>query len=104
MNYLTTDTKAIISHYFPSETEWAISQLQSYCEYMAGYISDKTTPESYERFCFAILKLGKTSNDKFLQAIELGKCDYRDLLVAAGFGNSITIHHDWSNKILKKGT
>ena len=103
MNYLTTNTQQVIAHYFPAESDWATDQLQSYCEYMSEYISDKTTPESYERFCLAILKIGKTSKEKFLQAIELGKCDYRDLLVAAGFGNSITIHNDWVN-IIKKGT
>jgi hypothetical protein len=32
-------------------------------------------------------------------AIELGKWDYRDLLVAAGFGNSVTIHSEWAKKI-----
>ena len=104
MNYLSANVKAICAHYFPTETEWATAQLQSYCEYIAGYISDMTTAESYERFCFAILKLGKTSKEKFLQAIELGKCDYRDLLVAAKFANSITVHHDWANTILKKET
>ncbi len=101
MNDLTTDTKAIIAHYFPLEIEWATVQLQSFCDYIAEYISDKTTPESYERFCFAILKMGKASKENFLQAIELGKLDYRDLLVAAGFGNSVTVHIDWAKQILK---
>ena len=102
MNYLSPNVKAICAHYFPSETEWAITELQAYCIYMAECISEKTTLESYERFCFAVLKLGKTSKEKFTQAIELGKCDYRDLLVAAGFGNSVTIHNDWVKKILIK--
>ena len=102
MNYLSANVKAICAHYFPSETEWAITELQAYCIYMAGCISEKTTLESYERFCFAVLKLGKTSKEKFTQAIELGKCDYRDLLVASGFGNSVTIHNDWAKNILKK--
>ncbi len=104
MNYLTFRIEAIATHYFQGESAWAKEQLQSYCEYMSKYISDKTTLESYERFCLAILKLGKTSKDKFTQAVELGKYDYRDLLVAAGFGNSTTIHNDWAEKIIKKGT
>jgi hypothetical protein len=44
------------------------------------------------------LKVGKSSKKKFIQAIELGKWDYRDLLVAAGFGNSVTIHSEWAKK------
>jgi hypothetical protein len=102
MNYLTKNVKLIVAHYFPLETEWAINNLQEYCEFMAQYISNNTRLESYERFCFAILKLGKTSKDRFLQAIDLGKTDYRDLLVAAGFGNSTTVHNEWATKILRK--
>ena len=104
MEYLTSNVKTIIAHYFPTETEWATHQLHSYCEYMSKYISEETTPASFERFCLAILKIGRTSKDKFIQAIELGKSDYRDLLVAAGFGNSTTSHKDWANKLLKKET
>jgi hypothetical protein len=104
MNDLTHKTEKLITHYFPSDRKWAKDQLQSYCAYMAERISDKTSLEPYERFCYAILKLGKTSKSKFLQAIVLGKCDYRDLLVAARFGDSITSHHDWANKILNQGT
>jgi hypothetical protein len=104
MNYLSDKTEKLIVHYFPSESQWAKDQLQSYCEYMAEYISERTSLESYERFCYAILKIGKTSKTKFLQALDLGRSDYRDLLVAAGFGNSATIHNDWANKILNKGT
>lgn len=101
MNYLTQRTKDIAAHYFPVDAGWAIDQLQSFCESLAKYISEETTPESYERFCLAVLKIGKTSKDKFTQAIELGSCDYRDLLVAAGFANSVTIHNDWAQKIIE---
>jgi hypothetical protein len=101
MNYLTPRTKEIATRYFPLEAEWAIEELQFFCEDLAEYISDATTPESYERFCFAVLKTGKSSKEKFLQALELGKSDYRDLLVGAGFGNSATIHNDWAQKLIK---
>jgi hypothetical protein len=104
MNYLTLRTEEIASHYFPSETEWAIQELQAFCEDLSEYFSGDDTPESYERFCFAVLKSGKSSKEKFSQAIELGRSDYRDLLVGAGFGNSTTIHNDWAQKITKQKT
>jgi hypothetical protein len=104
MNYLTPRTKEIASHYFPFETEWAIKELQAFCEDLSKYFSGDGTPESYERFCFAILKSGKSSKEKFSQAIELGRSDYRDLLVGAGFANSTTIHKDWAQQLLNQKT
>ena len=101
MNHLTHRTNLIASHYFQSDAEWAIDLLQSFCENIAEYIFDKTSPESYERFCLAILKISKTSKEKFLDTIELAESDYRDLLVVAGFANSITIHNDWADAIIK---
>jgi hypothetical protein len=98
MKYLSPIVEQVSEHYFGEESDWARDELQKFCEYLSDYISDKTTPESYERFCLAALKVGKTSKQKFIQAIELGKWDYRDLLVAAGFGNSVTIHNEWAKK------
>jgi hypothetical protein len=68
--------------------------LQEYCVYLSEFFDKNATAESYERFCLAILKLGKSNKEKLTQALDLGKIDYRDLLVAAGFGNSLTIHNE----------
>jgi hypothetical protein len=48
-----------------------------------------------ERFRFAALKLSNGNLDKLRQAIALAKDDWRDLLVAAGFGNDVTEHNRW---------
>lgn len=101
MNLITSRVKEIVKRYHPSESEWFIAQLQEYCEYLAKFSDDERKAESFERICFAILKLGKTSKDKFIQAIELGKNDFRDVLVKAGFGNSVTVHNDWADRVLK---
>jgi hypothetical protein len=104
MNHLSHKTRDVVSHYFPNEKEWAEEELESFCKSLSEYLSESTTAESNERFCLAVLKLGKTSKEKFLRAIELGKSDYRDLLVAAGFGNSTTIHNDWALNLTKSKT
>ena len=104
MNYVTPTVEKVANHYFETESDWAVAELQNYCEYLSEFISESTTPESYERFCLAILKIGKTSKSKFNQAVELGKSDYRDLLVAAGFGNSITIHEEWARSLTNEKT
>ena len=104
MNYLSQTVENVAEHYFAEESDWAKEELQKYCEYLSEFISDKTSPESYERFCLAVLKVGRTSKEKFSQAIELGKCDYRDLLVAAGFGDSVTVHEEWAKNVSNKNT
>ncbi len=100
MNLVSTKARKIAVKYFPSDSDWVIVQMQNYCEYLSEFFSDEATPDSYERFCFAVLKLGKTSKEKLKQAIELGKTDYRDLLVSAKFANSLTVHDKWASKVL----
>jgi hypothetical protein len=49
-----------------------------------------------ERLCFAAIKLGDGSLETLRQAVELGRTDYRDLLMAADFGHDIQAHETWS--------
>jgi len=104
MNLVTDKARKIAEKHFPIESSFVISQLQDYCEYLSEFFSEESEPETYERFCLAILKIAKTSTEKLNMAIELGKTDYRDLLVSAGFGNSITVHNEWANNVLNKKT
>jgi len=102
MNLISPKTKELIEKYYPSESEGVIIQLQEYCEYLSEFFSDETNPETYERFCFAILKLAKSSKEKLKTTIDFAKVDYRDLLVSADFANSITIHNEWARKVLNE--
>ncbi len=104
MNLVSEKSRAIAEKYFPNESALVIAQLQEYCESLSEFFSEESQPETYERFCLAILKIAKTSNKKLNKAIDLGKTDYRDLLVSAGFGNSLTVHSDWASKILNEKT
>jgi len=54
-----------------------------------------TTPEGLERIRFAVLKLSAGSTSEFERAIAIATTDWRDVLVAAGFGNSLRAHTDW---------
>ena len=51
-----------------------------------------------DRFRFAVLKLSGGDLDKFDSAIQLAKTDWRDLLMAAGFGENLTAHESWLPK------
>ena len=48
-----------------------------------------------ERFRFAALRLSQGDLARLRQAIDLAKRDWRDLLMAAGFGEDVTEHERW---------
>ena len=48
-----------------------------------------------ERFRFAALKLSEGRLDKLRSAVHLAKVDWRDLLMAAGFGEDVDAHLGW---------
>lgn len=49
-----------------------------------------------ERIRFAVLKLSEGRIETLVQAIELAQTDWRDLLVAAGFGEDVEAHNKWN--------
>lgn len=57
-------------------------------------------PVELERVRFAALKLSDGRLDRLLEAIELAQADWRDLLMAAGFGEDVKAHERW----LARGT
>jgi len=57
-----------------------------------------------ERIQLGVLKLSEGNVDKLLSAISLARTDWRDLLMSAGFGYSITEHKNWAENIIKRAT
>ena len=57
--------------------------------------SENDGPVECERCRFAALKLSEGRIDLLRQAIRLAQTDWRDLLMAAGFGYDITAHLRW---------
>jgi hypothetical protein len=49
-----------------------------------------------ERVRFAALKLSGGDLEKLRKAIKLAQTDWRDLLMAAGFGHDVNAHKGWS--------
>lgn len=47
------------------------------------------------RIRFAALKLSDGDLSKLCKVVEIAKCDWRDLLVAAGFAEDARSHNDW---------
>ena len=63
---------------------------------------EDATPEGMDRVRFAILKRIKHEGKNEDSAFEDAKCDWRDLLVSAGFANSMTAHDSWYEAITNK--
>jgi hypothetical protein len=53
-----------------------------------------------ERIRFAAIKWSEGNIRKLLEAIDLGRIDWRDLLMAAGFGYNTRAHEKWAKEIL----
>lgn len=61
---------------------------------------DGSTPESLERLRFAAIKLSEGDLLRLADAIALAKLDWRDLLMAAEFGD-VDRHLAWAREVLR---
>ena len=64
---------------------------------------DQSDAYQLERIRFAALRLGLGDLDETQNAIDLAKRDWRDVLVWSGFGNDLTAHNGWAERVLKSG-
>ena len=55
-----------------------------------------------ERLRFAILKLSGGTLEGLSEAIRIAKSDWRDTLMGTGFGQSVTAHERWADKVLNQ--
>jgi hypothetical protein len=53
------------------------------------------TPEGLERIRFAVLKLSTGDLDRLRKTVGMAQVDWRDVLVTAGFANSVEAHKHW---------
>ncbi len=85
------------------KTDWqeASSLLERECSDNLPLVRQwNPTPESMERLRFAALKLSDGKLEKLHSALALAKTDWRDLLMAAGFGHQLDAHKLWANDLL----
>jgi hypothetical protein len=54
--------------------------------------------DAMDRFRFAVLKLSEGELPKLDKALRLAKTDWRDMLMAAGFGEDLSAHESWMPK------
>ena len=56
--------------------------------------------EEMERIRFSVLKISEGDLDKLCEAIDLAQTDWRDLLMAAGFGHDTAEHKRWYKSLI----
>jgi hypothetical protein len=57
---------------------------------------EKSDEFQLERIRFAALKLSRGDVRELQEAVKLAQTDWRDLLMAAGFGHDVNAHSRWS--------
>jgi len=91
---LSTETEKRISLLFPpNERQLVRTVLFEECGNNLPFL-ENLDQRQLERFQFAALKLSEGKLDKLNDAIVLAKADWRDLLMAAGFGD-VDAHKSW---------
>lgn len=95
MNDLSAEIWEIVRRLFPAEQQQDVANLLlnecgnnlPFCQH-----ADK---DGLERIRFAVLKLSDGDFSEMCRWIEQAKIDWRDVLMAAGFGHSLTAHKEW---------
>jgi len=90
---------AIENLFTPEERETIANMMVEECNAEKIYASSEA---GVERIQLAVLKLSDGDANKFLAAIGLAQIDWRDVLVAAGFGYDVEAHMKWADEIVGK--
>ena len=92
---LSAATRARMDLLFSVEDRRAAALLlEEECANNLPYL-ERAGPKELERYRLAALKLSNGSLVKLARAVEMAKIDWRDLLMAAGFGEEAQAHERW---------
>ena len=92
---LSTETEMRLQLLFPREQVGEARQiLRDECGNNLPFCQNSDSVQM-ERVRFAALKLSEGNKDKLLGAVHLAQQDWRDLLIAAGFGYDVEAHKSW---------
>jgi len=98
---LSENTLRLVRHIFPPEHHAAVfATLEHRCGSSLPLWA-VPTPEGLERIRFALLKLSSGSLAELERAVAIANTDWRDVLVAAGFGDALQAHIDWLDTQLR---
>ena len=101
---LSPHTKQLIDSLFsPTEVAEAAQWVEQECGNNLPFCKEYDEFKM-ERIRFAALKLSNGNVLKLLKAIDMARRDWRDLLMAADFGNDLNAHEKWAKGVLDKSS
>jgi len=59
----------------------------------------ENSAKALERVRFAVLKISEGDLNRLREAIKVAQQDWRDTLMGAGFGYSVTAHEQWEQEL-----
>jgi hypothetical protein len=92
---LSKRTENLLNAFFPESLRGEAKDL---IETMCGDnlpFCENSRSEEIERIRFSAIRISEGKLDKLCDAIELAQTDWRDLLMAAGFGQDPEEHNKW---------
>ena len=99
---LTSSTQWLVDHFFrPGEREEVARVLATQCANNLPSC-EKSTAESLERLHFAAIKYSGGDLKKLHHAVREAQMDWRDLLMATGFGLDMNAHRAWFEELHSK--
>ena len=101
MTGLSERTEKLVARVFPDEAARTIVQEKLVHECGNGIpFCENSSPQQMDRIRFSVLKLSEGDMKKLERAIELANLDWRDLFMAAGFGQDTEAHNKWYKKTI----
>jgi hypothetical protein len=103
VNDLSSDTRKLVNRLFSEEQRAEVCQLLSReCGDNLPLTGPPSSTRTHDRIRFAVLKLSDGNLEKLRDVVSHAKVDWRDVLVWAGFGDSLTAHQEWASAILNE--
>ena len=95
---LSDETRVRLEALFPKEEQSAAAKLLMESCGDGLPLTDWAKEDFWDRIRFAVLKLSSGDLKKLKQEVEGANCDWRDTLMAAGFGRDADAHRTWAPK------
>ena len=97
---LSPRTRQLVDRLFdPAQAEEAARWLEDECGNSLPFCGEHDEL-AMERIRFAALKWSDGDLSRLLAAIDEARMDWRDLLMAAGFGYEVDAHNGWAEAVL----
>ena len=99
MYQITSRVDAVIRKLFAAEDQGTVYQIL--LEECGDKLPLVKNLNEIERIQLGILRMSMGDVTKFLEAAYTARRDWRDVLVAAGFGNDLEAHSNWAAQVCK---